>query len=112
LQLPFTNEGGGTLIFYVLVLKRIKTFLVINIQIFSTALSTFLSLKDLEMQDGNFTWSNNSENPTLERLDRVLLSKYCEVIFPLTDLRKIPRDMSDHNPVLLCSDHNLANLSA
>jgi hypothetical protein len=29
-----------------------------------------------------------------------------EVVFPLTNLRKNPRLMSDHNPLLLCTEQN------
>ena len=56
------------------------------------------------MNGGNFTWSNNQENPTLERLDRILISEDWESMFPLTTLRKVAREMSDHNPLLLCTD--------
>jgi hypothetical protein len=48
-----------------------------------------------------FTWSNNQENPTLEKLDRILINHDWENIFPLSSARKIPRVMSDHNPIIL-----------
>ena len=32
-------------------------------------------LLDIQMVGGKYTWSNNQENPTLERLDRILISK-------------------------------------
>jgi hypothetical protein len=43
-------------------------------------------------------------NPTLEKLDRVLMNNDWETIYPLTTLRKIPRLMSDHNPLMLCTE--------
>ncbi|PUZ60738.1 hypothetical protein GQ55_4G177100 [Panicum hallii var. hallii] len=62
------------------------------------------NLRDIHMNGGKCTWSNNQENPTLERLDRVLVSDDWEQEFPLANLRKIPRYMSDHNPLILCTD--------
>ena len=56
------------------------------------------------MNGGTFTWSNYHEIPTLERLDRILISEDWENMFPLTTLRTIAREMSDHNPLLLCTD--------
>jgi len=29
-----------------------------------------------------------------------------ETLFPLTNLRKIPRQLSDHNPLMLCTDQD------
>lgn len=48
-------------------------------------------LRDLNMNGGIFTWSNNQEIPTLERLDRILISEDWESFVPLTTLSKIPR---------------------
>jgi len=36
------------------------------------------------MTGGLYTWSNNQENPILEKLDRILASKKWEDIFPNT----------------------------
>ena len=68
-------------------------------------------MRDLTLNGGNFTWSNNQWDPTLERLDRVLMSEDWEQFFPLTNLRKIPRLMSYHNPLLLCSDQEKVQTS-
>jgi len=38
------------------------------------------------------------------KLDRVLISSSWEVEFPLCNLRKIPRYMSDHNPLFVRTD--------
>jgi hypothetical protein len=35
------------------------------------------------MTGGLFTWSNNKKNPTLEKLDSILVSINWEIIFPL-----------------------------
>jgi hypothetical protein len=61
-------------------------------------------LREIVMNGGKFTWSNNQMNPTLEKLDRVLMNNDWETIYPLTTLRKIPRLMSDHNPLMLCTE--------
>jgi len=61
-------------------------------------------LRDLPLNGGNYTWSNNQQLPTLERLDRILISEDWEQLFPLTSLRRLPRELSDHNPLLLCTD--------
>jgi hypothetical protein len=38
-------------------------------------------LRELELSGGQFTWSNNHAVPTLEKLDRFLVSKEWEVLF-------------------------------
>ena len=53
------------------------------------------------MTGGKFTWSNNHSDPTLERLDRVLVNKDWESIFPTVFVYKLPREVSDHNPLIL-----------
>jgi hypothetical protein len=70
---------------------------------FNWIINTF-ELRDLNLNGGMYTWSNNQADPTLERLDRVLISPEWEALFPLTNLRKTPRFLSDHNPLILCSD--------
>jgi endonuclease/exonuclease/phosphatase family metal-dependent hydrolase len=68
-------------------------------------------LRELPLAGGKFTWSNNRKNPTLEKLDRVLISSSWEAEFPLYNLRKIPRYMSDHNPLIVRTDlnHNIGS---
>ena len=61
-------------------------------------------MRDVDLNGGKYTWSNNQLDPTLERLDRVLMSDKWGKEFPLTNLRKAPREMSDHNPLMLCTD--------
>jgi len=60
-------------------------------------------LREIVMTGGLYTWSNNQENPILEKLDRILAFKECEDIFPNTIVRKLPREISDHNPLILSS---------
>jgi exonuclease III len=61
-------------------------------------------LREILLNGGKYTWSNNQADPRLERLDRLLMNSKWEELHPLTNLRKIPRFMSDHNPMLLCTE--------
>jgi hypothetical protein len=63
-------------------------------------------LREVDLNGGKFTWSNNQVDPTLEKLDRTLMNDKWEELFPMTNLRKRPRLMSDHNPLLLCTEQN------
>lgn len=61
-------------------------------------------LRELIMTGGRFTWSNNQDFPTLEKLDRILVTKDWEDIFPLSMVKKLPREVSDHNLLILLTD--------
>ena len=63
-------------------------------------------LMDLGMTGGKYTWSNNQTPPTLEGPDRILVSKSWEDMFPKVVVRKIPTEMSDHNPLILYTSHH------
>lgn len=70
----------------------------------SLTFNTFINfheLREIIMSGGSFTWSNNQEDPLLEKLDRILVTKDWEDIFPHAMVRKLPRDVSDHNPLIL-----------
>jgi hypothetical protein len=47
----------------------------------------FYELRELVMNGGLFTWSNNQDPPVLEKLDRILMTKEWEDIFPQTIIR-------------------------
>lgn len=53
------------------------------------SLIQFYELRELVMSGGLFTWSNNQEYPTLEKLDRVLMTKEWEDLFPQAFVKKI-----------------------
>jgi endonuclease/exonuclease/phosphatase family metal-dependent hydrolase len=74
-------------------------------ELFNWVINSY-ELRDVTLSGGLYTWSNNQINPTLERLDRVLMSLEWEILFPLTNLRKKPRFLSDHNPLIICSDQD------
>jgi endonuclease/exonuclease/phosphatase family metal-dependent hydrolase len=61
----------------------------------------FYELKELVMCGGLYTWSNNQEIPILEKLDRVLVSQEWEDMFPQVVVNRLPREISDHNPLLV-----------
>jgi hypothetical protein len=58
-------------------------------------------LRELNISRGLFTWSNNHANPILKKLDRILISREWEILFPTIHGHKEPRNMSDHNPLII-----------
>jgi endonuclease/exonuclease/phosphatase family metal-dependent hydrolase len=53
------------------------------------------------MSGRKFTWANNLASQTFEKLDRILVSTEWEEKFPLSTVRALTREVSDHTPVLL-----------
>jgi hypothetical protein len=53
-----------------------------SIDIFNSVIHT-LGLREIFMHGGRFTWSNKQASPTLEKLDRFLMSPDWEDMFPL-----------------------------
>jgi hypothetical protein len=48
---------------------------------FNSVINAF-DLRELYMSGDFFTWSNNQLDPTLEKLDRILVTKDWEGLFP------------------------------
>jgi hypothetical protein len=69
-------------------------------KLFNLVIDTY-ELIDLHMVGGKYTWSSNQDNPNLERLDRFLTCNAWEKMFPLALVRKLPREHSDHNPIII-----------
>ena len=67
-----------------------------------------LRLKEIKLNGRRFTWSNQQENPTLTRIDKLLCTPKWELCFPSCFLHSLPSLMSDHTPLLLQGeiDHN------
>jgi hypothetical protein len=61
----------------------------------------FYGLRELIMNGGLFTWSNNQDPPVLEKLDRILMNKEWEDIFPQAAVNRLPHEVSDHNPLII-----------
>jgi hypothetical protein len=59
-----------------------------------------LDLRELELSDQHFTWANNLQVPTYEKLDRILVSTDWEFKFPRVTMQSLPRGISDHTPLL------------
>lgn len=60
-------------------------------------------LKDVHLH-GRYTWSNEREAPTLEKLDRFLVSIDWEDLFPGAFLQALSSEFSDHAPLLLSTN--------
>jgi exonuclease III len=73
--------------------------------LFNAIINTY-ELREIDMSSGQYTWSNNQINPTLEKLDRFLMTADWENMFPLIVVHKKSRDVSDHNPTILDTMEN------
>lgn len=63
-----------------------------------------LALKDMPLQGRRYTWTNEQEDPTLVKLDRLFFSPEWEDLYPISDLLALSSSVSDHCPLLLtCS---------
>ncbi|KAL4385916.1 hypothetical protein GQ457_09G028800 [Hibiscus cannabinus] len=60
-----------------------------------------LSLIDLPLHGGKFTWSNLRDIPSTSRIDRYLLSHEIAIAWPSLIQQVLPRGISDHNPISL-----------
>jgi hypothetical protein len=60
-----------------------------------------LNLRELEMTDMNYTWANSLDDPTYEKLDRILICTQWEQKFPLSTLVASTRDILGHTPLIL-----------
>jgi exonuclease III len=58
-------------------------------------------LRELYLSGGQYTWTNNQQDHTLEKLDRFLMNDAWENLFPFTNVHKLVREICDHNPLIL-----------
>jgi hypothetical protein len=64
---------------------------------FSKIFNTIININELSevfISGGIYTWSNNYDNPTPEKLDRIMMSKERETLFPTVHVYKIPRGLT------------------
>jgi exonuclease III len=57
-----------------------------------------LELKEVHLHGRLFTWSNERSHPTLERIDRVVISLDWEDSYPNAYLQSLYSGCSDHAP--------------
>lgn len=61
----------------------------------------YTALKEIPLVGHKYTWSNERDNPTLVKLDRVFCSADWEDMFPRCLLQGAATEGSDHCPLLL-----------
>ena len=60
-----------------------------------------LSLIDLPLERGSYTWSSGLDQRLMSRIDRVLVSHDWEDHYPDVTQRVLSRPISDHFPILV-----------
>jgi hypothetical protein len=65
------------------------------------AIIEILNLREIALSGRQFTWASRRDNPTYEKLDRVLTSVEWEQKFPMVSVRALTRAGSDHTPILI-----------
>jgi hypothetical protein len=60
-----------------------------------------LDLREIVMTGRQFTWVGAGDNPTYEKLDRVLASTEWELNLPLARVEARDRNISDHTPLVV-----------
>ena len=66
-----------------------------------------LELQEIHLKGRLYTWSNERDSPTLERLDRAFVTEDWVTAFPDHDLTALATECSDHAPLLLKIDCTL-----
>ena len=68
--------------------------------LFNAVIET-LDLKEIVMSGRQYTWAGPRDEPTYEKLDRVLVSTEWEDKYPLSMVEARDRNISDHTPLVL-----------
>jgi exonuclease III len=66
--------------------------------LFNAVIDT-LNLRELEMVGRKFTWANNLQNQTFKKLDRILVCTDFESKYPVSSIRALSNEISDHTPL-------------
>jgi endonuclease/exonuclease/phosphatase family metal-dependent hydrolase len=64
-------------------------------------------LFEFTLQNRKFTWSNEWEDPTLIRLDRVFCNSDWDLLHSSFQLQALSLSISYHYPLMLCQESNL-----
>lgn len=64
------------------------------------------NLREIDMGPSTFTWRSCHENPTFEKLDRIMITSEIEQKYPLLTVQCLERVFSDHNPLLVVLKNN------
>jgi hypothetical protein len=56
---------------------------------------------EINPSNKKYTWSNNQDNLILAKLDRIFATIDWEAVVPLVRVTALPKDISDHNPLLI-----------
>jgi exonuclease III len=59
------------------------------------------NLMDINLCNRKYTWCNDHVFPTYAKLDRFLVSVSWMDKYPLSNVMAMPREMSDHTPLIL-----------
>ena len=60
-----------------------------------------LNLIDLPLEGGSYSWSSGSDQPSMSRIDKVLVSHDWEEHYPDVIQQILSRPVSNHFPILL-----------
>ena len=80
--------------------RRGETRLTLAMEKFLEFIEDF-NLVDLPLEGGCYTWSSGTDQPTMSRIDRALVTLVREDHFPDVIQRILPRPISNHSPILL-----------
>lgn len=83
--------------------ERLESDTNIGERVLFNELINITKLKEIPLYDRQYTWSNMRDNPSLAKLDRVLISQEWEDRYPLASVASLPRPMSDYVPICLSS---------
>lgn len=71
-------------------------------ELFNTFIGNF-QLREIFISGAKFTWGNKQRNPTLFKLDRILVSNSWDLKYPFCFAWSKARIGSDHSPILIDS---------
>ena len=79
--------------------------------LFNAVIDT-LNLRELVLSGRKYTWANHLQCPTFEKLDRILVCTDFESKFPHITVTALSREISDHTPLLCCTNNSSSSYQA